>query len=247
MSGVKKVGARGRLYLAGFVALLHVLVLAWLGLSRMDPPLVVMPEFQAFEIFMTPRPTPPAPQAASRSAGGSPAAPSRTHRAENPPPTPPELTAPPQPAPEQPLVVGASSTGSDRTGAGLGGVGTGSGTGTGSGAGPGVGGSVYVDARLLRRPTDADIEASAPMASRSGRIGGWAVIGCTVGIDTRLKNCRIVAERPEREGFGRSALRLVNRYRYAPPTRDGRPIEGYQVQIGINYLCPPAATACVSH
>lgn len=244
MSTVKDVRGRGRLYLVAFVALVHVVVLAWIGLSRIDPPLMAMPEQRAFEIFMTPRPTPPpAPQDASRSAGGSPAAPSRVHRAENPPPTPPELTAPLQPAPEQPLIVGASSVGADRTGAGLGGVGTGSGTGTGSGSGPGVGGAAVVDTRLLHRPTAAQIRAQTPTAHYRG-VTGWAVIRCVVGLDTRLTNCRVMAETPAGQGFGRAGLQLARRYRYAPPTRNGSPVAGHEITFAADYGCPTLAATC---
>lgn len=244
MSTVKSVRARSRLYLVAFVALAHVFVLAWVGLNRIDPPLMVMPELRAFEIFMTPRPTPPPePQDASRSAGGSPAAPSRVHRAENPPPTPPELTAPLQPAPEQPLVVGAASVGTDSNGAGLGGVGTGSGTGTGSGSGPGVGGSAFVGPKLLHRPSAAQIRAQTPPAHYRG-VAGWAIVRCVIGVDTRLTNCRVISETPAGQGFGRAALQLARRYRYAPPTRNGSPVAGHEINLATDYGCPTLAETC---
>lgn len=226
------------------VSAAHVLVLAVVARTTADIPLQPpRPPFDVVLFLRPPSAPPPPPQPRPAPEGGQPAAPSRVHL--SPLPTPkPELIAPPAPAPEQPLVVGASSVGADRSGAGLGGVGAGSGTGIGTGGGARPGDAVLVNARLLSRPTAARIRDNAPPAHMYRRVAGWAVIRCVVGLDTRLANCRVLAETPAGEGFGKAGLELARRYRYAPPTRNGEPIAGHEITFSIDYGCPALTATC---
>ncbi len=232
------------------VSAAHFLVLAVVARTTANiPPRSPRPPFDVV-LFLRPPSAPPPPlQQSPVPEGGQPAAPSRVH--PSPLPTPkPELIATMVPAPEQPLLVGASSVGADRSGPGLGGVGVASGTGVGSGTGAGTGAgarpgdAVFVDARLLSRPTAARIRDNTPPAHMYRRVGGWAVIRCMVGLDTRLTNCRVLAETPAGEGFGKAGLQLARRYRYAPPTRNGDPVAGHEITFSIDYGCPALTATC---
>ena len=175
---------------------------------------------------------PPAPE----TGGGAPAAPSRIH---TPPPPkqeqPRELPAPPRPAPEPALVVGVAPAPSPEPGFGQGGEGSGSGSGVGSGAGPGGGSS---RPRLITGPTMAQVRASHPRNARSRY--GRVELSCRIRLDTRLEACRVVSEAPPGLGFGAAGLTVSNLFRFQPPTENGRPVEGQQVTVGVDFGRPPA-------
>ncbi|MFC7380449.1 TonB family protein [Brevundimonas sp. GCM10030266] len=130
------------------------------------------------------------------------------------------------------------------SGSASGGSGTGVGGGSGSGIGAGVGsgrggeratGGSFVGPQLLRRPTQIDIDRSYPAMARVRRLNGQAVISCVIGSDTKLRSCRVLRETPERHGFGEAAVTLANEYRYQPPMRDGRPVEGHVITFSVDY------------
>lgn len=206
------------------VAVAHVGVFALIAHVRATPP-QALPE--VFEVFLfrppaSPPPPPPPPEPAREIGGGAPAAPSRTHRPPDPRPVAPELAAPPEPAPEQPLVVGASPVTGPAPGQGQGGEGTGTGGGSGAGTGPGSG---TVRFRLISAPTDAQIARLHPGGS-GRRDPGEARVSCRIRLDTRLEACRVVSESPPGQGFGQAAINAAALYRFQPPSRDGRPQEG---------------------
>lgn len=170
---------------------------------------------------------PPAPEIG----GGAPAAPSRIHTPPPPKqPRPVELPAPPKQAPEPAPVVGVAAAPSPAPGFGQGGQGSGSGSGVGSGSGPGAGST---RARVLRSPPVSEIRANHPRAARS-RYGN-AALSCVVRLDQRLEDCRVISETPAGLGFGEAALRLVDQFRVLPPTKDGRPVEGQRLVVGIDF------------
>ncbi|MGV9009856.1 energy transducer TonB [Brevundimonas sp.] len=229
-----------RLRLPGIVVAVAGLHLGLLVLSGLGSPEPVLRDTEtAIEVLLVrppvppepvvPEPTPPSPQAG----GGAQAAPSRIHVTPRPRPVPPELPAPPVQAPEPELVVGIAPTATPQPGQGLGGQGAGQGTGVGSGTGQGTGSTRE---RFLRGPTVAERLRHYPPGA-SARRGASARIRCRISIDERLEACRVVDERPAGQGFGQAALAVATYFRVAPPTEDGRPIEGREFTVGIDF--PP--------
>lgn len=216
------------------VTLAHLGIFAVMG--RADAPVPAPEQRPAVSVFLyRPPPPPPAPppvKPARTEGGGAPAAPSRVHVPLKPAPRPPEVIAPPIPAPEPALVVGAAPVAGPTPGMGQGGEGTGTGTGRGAGSGPGSGGT---RARLVRGPDSAQIARVYPRAALSARQGGRGVITCEVRLDTRLENCRLVSETPPGQGFGQAALAAAGDFRFQPPTRDGRPLGGQEITVGVDF------------
>lgn len=215
------------------VTLAHLGVFAVMG--RADAP-VPLPEPQpvvSVFLYRPPPPPPPPPAEPARTeGGGAPAAPSRVHRPLKPAAKPPELVAPPTPAPEPALVVGAAPVAGPTPGMGQGGEGTGSGTGRGSGSGPGSGGSRW---RLVAGASSAEIQRVYPPAARRARISGNVLLSCRIRLDTRLENCRVVRETPAGQGFGQAALATVGYFRAAPPTEGGRPVADAEATFGVMF------------
>ena len=173
-------------------------------------------------LFSPPPPQPVEPDPAREPGGGAPAAPSRVRPATLPPPDPPEVVAPPVPASEPALVVGALPEPGPSPGQGRGGEGAGVGGGQGAGTGPGSG---TVRARPIRQASAQEVRGLHPDAAR-GRTGRAAAT-CRVRVDTRLDQCRVTSESPTGLGFGAAALEAADRhYRFEPYRRDGLPVEG---------------------
>lgn len=180
-----------------------------------------------------PPPPPPPEKPAPKVGGGAPAAPSVVHVPPKPRPAPPEIVAPVRPAPKQELTVGIAPTASPTPGMGLGGTGRGTGTGNGDGDGPGSG---TVPPRLITGPNPRQIADMASPAARRARIDGTVTLRCEILLDTRLTDCRVLNETPEGYDFAPAAIRTAETYfRFSPPIRNGRPVAGTSLNIGIRF------------
>lgn len=222
----------------GGVALAHAGLFALLGLRGAPPapPAILSPiEVELFEFASPPPPPPPPdPESAADPGGGAPAAASRVNRPPDPPRVPPELpVAPPTPAPEPTLILGASETAGPEPGLGQGGEGSGTGSGTGSGDGPGAGSGPII----LRGASNGEILAFVPPEARRRRVPGRASVNCVIRADTRLEACRPVDETPQGLGFGEAAVRIAEtHFRFRPPTTaSGRPVEGFRVTVFVQF------------
>lgn len=219
------------------VALAHAGLFALLGLvgAPPAPPLAPVPiSVELFEIAPPPPPPPFDPEPAARSGGGAPAAASRVNRPPDPPRLPPELpVAPPTPAPEPTIIVGASETARLEPGPGQGGQGSGAGSGIGEGYGPGSG----LGAQILRGASNGEIMAFVPPEALRRRIPGRAAVNCVIRPDTRLERCRIVEERPEGLAFGDAAVRIAEtHFRFRPPvTASGRVVDDFRVTVFVEF------------
>jgi protein TonB len=211
------------------VAAAHLGVFAVIARITPTPPVILPPPFDVFLAGPILRPPPP-PEPAKDIGGGAPAAPSRTHVPLKPPVTPPDVAAPPTPAPEQPLVVGTSPETSPTPGQGQGGEGTGNGGGAGAGTGPGSG---TVRARLVTAPSARDLARLHP-AGAGSRGPGRVSVTCQIRLDTRLDECRVVSETPSGQGFGTAGVRAAALYRFQPPSRAGRAEVG-EITIQIEF------------
>ena len=228
-----------RFVLAGVaVGALHLALFGLLGHLRPTPPFTPLSRPVEVELVrpspIPPLPVPPPPKPASSEGGGAPAAPSRVHLPPKKVERPPEVKAPTKPAPEpSPLVVGVAPDASPTPGQGLGGQGTGSGAGQGSGSGAGAGDG---PPRLIQGPTKDQIRRLHPREAFRQRLNGSARIACRIRLDTRLEDCRVVDETPPGRGFGEAALAASGYFRFRPPTRDGRPVEGREITVGVEFM-----------
>ena len=184
---------------------------------------------QVEQVLAPPEPTPP-----MEVGGGAPAQPSVVRTPPEPVEVEPAVPAPIEPAEEQAPLVGVAPIESPDPGFGLGGQGTGTGTGVGSGSGPGTGGST--GPRLVRGPSMGELQAAYPPRARSRGIEGRGMIRCVIRLDERLENCRVVDEQPRGQGFGEAALRASTGFRFRPPTEDGRPVEGREITVGVDFF-----------
>lgn len=219
------------------VGALHLGLFALLGHLRPTAPPTLLSRPVEVELVrpspIPPLPVPPPPKPASVEGGGAPAAPSRVHLPSKKMERPPELTAPREPAPEPPLIVGTAPDASPAPGQGLGGEGDGMGAGRGAGSGPGAGDG---PPRLVQGPTKDQLRRLHPREAFRQRLNGSARIACRIRLDTRLENCRVVDETPPGRGFGEAALAASGYFRFRPPTRDGRPVEGREVTVGVEFM-----------
>ena len=176
-------------------------------------------------------PPKPETQPTPKQGGGAPAAASTVRPPVQPPKIPAEIVAPPKPAEEPPLVIGQASQDGPKPGQGQGGSGNGAGGGEGDGYGDGRGSGP----RFVRGPTTAELRAAHPREAFRKRQGGRATLSCTVRLDTRLENCRIIDETPPGMGFGNAGLALSSYFRFEPPIRGGQRVSGASVSVGVEW------------
>lgn len=223
--------------LAVGVGMLHLALFGLLGHLRPSAPPTLLSRPVEVELVrpspIPPLPLPPPSKPAIIAGGGAPAAPSRTHLPPRKTERPPELTAAPKPAPEAPLVVGVAPEAIASPGQGLGGEGAGTGAGVGAGSGPGAGDG---PPRIIQGPTKDQLRTLHPREAFRQRLNGSARITCRIRLDTRLEACRVVDETPPGRGFGQAALAASGYFRFRPPTRDGRPVEGREVTVGVEFM-----------
>lgn len=217
------------------VAVVHAVLFAAFGLTRVEPLSSPSPDFPSIEVLLVQRPSPPPdPSLSTEAGGGAPAAPSRVHVAPEPPRVQPELMAPVEPsAAPDPILVGLAPLPDPESGLGQGGEGAGRGSGFGTGDGPGGG----TGARILRGPSQGEILQWVPVEARRARIAGRAALDCEILPDTRLRGCRVVSETPQGYAFGQAALEIAPRYfRFRPPmTASGQVVEGARVTVGVEF------------
>jgi TonB family protein len=153
-------------------------------------------------------------------------APPTVHLAENHMPTLGTPTAVPMPA--APPSNGTGSGGGIGSGSG-GGVGIGHGPGVGSGIGGGMGGGVYRVGGGISAPTaisapDPDYTEEARRAKKQGQCVLWLIVDST----GRPRDIRVA--RGLGFGLDAKAVEAVQRWRFQPALKDGRPVD---VQISV--------------
>lgn len=227
---------RRRIAIGATVAAVHAAILLWLGLSVVP----VLPEVttQAMDVVMMRLPPTPMDDESPVVAGGRAPAPSTVHAAPDSRPEAVELTAPVEPAPVQPLVLGVAPRISPVPSTGDSGIGTGSGGGEGAGEGPGVGGGS--GAVLINGPVGAVMSREIDPAVLVATGQSHVVLRCQIRVSQRLDNCRIIGEYPRPSGYRQEALRRSREFRFRPPQRMGRPIDRRPIVVGIAFPGPTA-------
>ena len=228
------VDGRRRFAIGAAVTALHLGALIWLGISVVP----VLPEVttQALDVVLM-RPSPRPMDESPVMGGGRPSAPSAVHAPPDPRPEAVELTAPAEPAPLQPLALGLAPFVNSTPSTGDGGEGTGSGGGSGSGEGAGAGGGMA--AVLIQGPAGAIVTRDVESASLVSAGRSHVVMRCRIRVSQRLDNCRIIGEHPRPSGYRDAAYRRVREFRFRPPERAGRVIDGRPIVVAIAFPPPP--------
>jgi TonB family protein len=134
-------------------------------------------------------------------------------------------------------VVGPASNGTG-SGGGIGagkggGLGVGTGRGLGPGEGMGFGGGPYRVGGGVKAPTP--LETPDPEYSeeaRKAKYQGVVVLWLVVGPDGRPKNIKV--ERPLGMGLDQKAVEAVQRWKFEPATKDGKPV-AVQINVEVNF------------
>ncbi len=144
----------------------------------------------------------------------------------------PNLGDPLSRIPEGPLSNGTGSGGGIGSGSG-GGVGSGSGPGVGPGHGGGFGGGAFhvgngVSAPRALETPDPEYSEEARKAKYQGTVVLWLI----VGPDGKPRDIRV--SRPLGMGLDQKAIEAVNRWRFEPAMKDGRPV-AVQINVEVNF------------
>src|SRR5271165_4543566 len=136
----------------------------------------------------------------------------------------PNLGDPMSRVPEGPLSNGTGSGG---------GVGSGSGPGVGPGHGGGIGGGAFrvgngVSAPRALETPDPEYSEEARKAKYQGTVVLWLI----VGPDGKPRDIRV--SRPLGMGLDQKAIEAVNRWRFEPAMKDGRPV-AVQITVEVNF------------
>jgi len=217
-----------RLGAATLVLLLHVA--AVLALIRAFAPAlaagVVERVTSVFTVEVTPPPPrPPQPPTAEpdREAGAAAAAGKLAIQQDQAAVRPRVVLASPSPAPPVAGKGAETAAGARDDGAGTGAGGQGTGTGSGAGgSGQGAGGA----ARAVKIAGDINSARDYPKKSRELRLGDHVIVALTVGIDGRVRDCRV--HRPSRDAEADliTCKLASERFRFRPATdAAGNPVE----------------------
>lgn len=99
---------------------------------------------------------------------------------------------------------------------------------------------------MLKRATDAQMQAVWPAKSKAFYDGGKAAMVCQVTVRGTLNACLVVEETPKASGFGDAALALAPQFLLKPAMKNGAPVIYDGVKVKIEWK-PLRERAVVSH
>lgn len=84
-----------------------------------------------------------------------------------------------------------------------------------------------------QQPSETEIRKAYPTGAPPT---GSTEMVCIIGVDGRMRDCRITRQSPAGAGFGAASLKLAAAFRMTPPhCADGRPAEGGEVAIPMQW------------
>ncbi len=144
----------------------------------------------------------------------------------------PNLGDPMSKIPLGPASNGTGSGGGIGSGSG-GGVGSGSGPGVGPGHGGGIGGGAFRVGNGVSAPRALDTpDPEYSEEARKAKYQGVVVLWLVVGPDGKPRDIRV--SRPLGMGLDQKAIEAVQRWRFEPAMKDGRPV-AVQINVEVNF------------
>lgn len=86
-------------------------------------------------------------------------------------------------------------------------------------------------------PTSDFVSAYHPRAHGGAAVAGQAELECVADVDQRVRDCRVLSEFPEAQGFGASAQALSRWVLIAPGAVDGVPTKGL-IRFRLSFPAP---------
>ncbi len=87
----------------------------------------------------------------------------------------------------------------------------------------------------ISKPSGAQLADAYPGRALDLGMAGSVTLLCTVGVDGRVRDCKVAAETPKDLGFGPAALRLSRWFRIRPETENGEAIDGALVRVPLQF------------
>ena len=87
----------------------------------------------------------------------------------------------------------------------------------------------------LRKPNGEEMAGVYPDRAQRLGISGSATLTCVVAAAGTVHDCRVTAETPADQEFGKAAAKLARYFRMNPQTMDGQAVDGATVNIPIRF------------